>query len=161
MCTVAPSRAASGQKRRRSNALKHTPRTVKDDAHHIFVIVGGTWSQGRVDTFCQAGHESIYVECIPKAFHLCLRQRTEENINALAPFLNLSLFVNLGPRKVWNHLRLATHQTILGPILNRICPCKDQGTVARSAAWLQMIIFPNVSRVCHIDTTILLLPIES
>lgn len=41
-CTVAPSRAASGQKRRRSNALKHTPRTVKDDAHHIFIIVGGT-----------------------------------------------------------------------------------------------------------------------
>lgn len=61
---------------------------------------------------------AIYVECIPKAFHLCLRQRIEENINALGPLLNLSLFVNLGLRKVWNHLKLATNQTILGLILN-------------------------------------------
>lgn len=42
--TVAPSRAVSEAKktRRRFNAPKHTPGTVKDYGCHIFIIVGGT-----------------------------------------------------------------------------------------------------------------------
>lgn len=42
--TVAPSRAVSEPKktRRRFNAPKHTPGTVKDYSRHIFIIVGGT-----------------------------------------------------------------------------------------------------------------------
>lgn len=40
-----------------THTLKHTPSTVKDYTHHIFIIVGGTWSQGQVNTFCLAAYE--------------------------------------------------------------------------------------------------------
>lgn len=72
-CTVAPSRAATCQKHQQFHALKHTPSTVKDYTHHIFIIVGGTWSQGQVNTFCLAAYElghlcGMYIKSISSVF---------------------------------------------------------------------------------------------
>ena len=73
-CTVAPSRAATCQKSLPvSYALKHTPSTAKDYTHHTFIIVGGTWSQGQVNTFCLAACErgrlcGMYIKSISSVF---------------------------------------------------------------------------------------------
>lgn len=39
----------------------NTPSTVKDYSHHISIIVGGTWSQGQVNTLCLAARERHYL----------------------------------------------------------------------------------------------------
>lgn len=56
-----------------THALKHTPSTVKDYTHHIFIIVGGTWSQGQVNTLCLAAYEKghlcgMYIKSISSVF---------------------------------------------------------------------------------------------
>ena len=75
-CTVAPGGAATCQKTPTctyTHALKYTPSPVKDYTRHIFIIVGGTWSQGQVNTFCLAVYEKgclcgMYIKSISSLF---------------------------------------------------------------------------------------------
>lgn len=61
------------KKHQQFHALKHTPCTVKDYTHHIFIIVGGTRSRGQVNTFCLAAYEQdhlcgMYIKSISSMF---------------------------------------------------------------------------------------------
>lgn len=107
-CTVAPSTAATCQDasilHAPTHTLKHTLRLVKDYTHHIFVIVGGTWSQGQVNTFCLAAYEKshlcgMYIKSISSVF-ASANWRKYEGVTFFASLQNLSFFVSLGLKKV-------------------------------------------------------------
>lgn len=111
-CTVAPCRAASCQKHpcfkcSYSQTLKHTPRSLKDYTHHIFIIVGGTWSQGQVNTFCLAAYEKshlggMYIKSFSSVF-ASPNWRKKSECHIFASLQHLSFSVSLGLKKVSNN----------------------------------------------------------